>query len=191
MGLIKMARKRINANEGSERGASVVLPKENAVVPLEQEGDGKIPNESELREILAAAEARAELAERALSEHESEMEANRVAAVILGKIHAVAIKEGKLDGLGVKALKKHVLDMSLVRHEAGEVLNMSEILEHFKADDVIGALWGGADVVEGACAGGAVAVRARGLTLDAVRVMSTEEISENWNLISKMLENNL
>jgi len=147
-----------------------------------------IPNERELLEKLANAESRAELAERALNEHVAEMNAKRVHEGLLKKIHATAIKEGRLDKLGVKALKKHDLDMSIVQHEAGKILNMEEILEHFKADDVLGALWGGKDVVEGAMAGGAVAIRGSGITLDSIRLMSHEQIVENWETISKLLE---
>ena len=71
-------------------------------------------------------------------------------AALLEKIHAAAIKEGKLDGLGVKALKKHPLDMSIVKHKNGEITNLEDVLRHYKEDDVIGDLWGGESRTEGA-----------------------------------------
>jgi len=75
---------------------------------------------------------------------------NEPDAALLEKIHAAAIEAGKLDALGIKALKKHTLDKSIVKHINGEITNMDEIMEHYKADSLIGDLWGGETRTEGA-----------------------------------------
>jgi len=141
-----------------------------------------------LQEKLAAMELRADTAERILIERDAKDEENRLNASILDKIHAVAIKEGKLDDLGIKALKKHTLDMSKIKHENGIISNISEILNIYKNDDVIGALWGGESLTFGADVGGAVSSPNHIVTLDMVRGMSHEQIAENWDVVSKILE---
>ena len=104
----------------------------------------------ELKTKLEAAETRATTAEKALTDRNAEIETQTQNAALLEKIHAAAIKEGKLDGLGVKALKKHALDMSIVKHKNGEITNLEDVLKHYKEDDVIGDLWGGETITKGA-----------------------------------------
>ena len=80
-------------------------------------------------------------------------ETEKTNATLMEKIHQAAIAEGKLEGVGIAALKKHGLDMSKVKHKGGEITNMSEIMEEYKTDSVIGALWGGEKTTTGAEAG--------------------------------------
>jgi len=141
-----------------------------------------------LQEKLTAMELRADTAERILSERDAKEDEKRLNESLLDKIHAKAIKEGKLDDLGIKALKKHTLDMSKIRHEKGIISNIDEILNIYKSDDVIGALWGGERLTFGADVGGAVSSPNHTMTLDTVRGMSHEQITENWDIVSKILE---
>jgi len=108
---------------------------------------------------------------------------------LLEKIHAAAIKEGKLDGLGVKALKKHALDMSIVKHKNGEITNLDDVLKHYKEDDVIGDLWGGESRTEGAGNGNPPPSNATGYTMENLKNMSPEEINKNWDAVSATLSN--
>jgi len=143
---------------------------------------------AELRVQLEVANNRADLAEKAVIDRNAEIETERVNGVLLEKIHAVAIKEGKLDGLGVKALRKHVLDMSIVKHVDGEISNLDEILRLYKEDEVIGDLWGGESLVEGANAGYFAVGDVKGLSLEMIKSMTPEQIYENWDAVSRVLE---
>jgi len=153
-GQVKEAEESLNAAL-SDEGADKELAELTEKVEKLTSDEGADKKLAELKAQVEKLTADLKAEQEAHTTTKTGYESEKTNAALLEKIHAAAIKAGKLDGLGVKALKKHSIDMSTVKHKIDkdkniEITNLDDILKGIQADDVIGDLWGGEIRIEGA-----------------------------------------
>lgn len=100
-----------------------------------------------------------------------------------------AVKAAKLHDSVLPLFERVGYDRTLAKLDKdGKVTNLDKIVETIKADPALAPHFGGESRVEGAGAGDPPPIDTNALTKESIKTMTAEQINENWEAVSKVLE---